>query len=221
MSQTRRLICTATAVGLIATYGLVTAMDNRQREPKRESFRAQDMAAPIPRTNGRPTPTPEPEMRPEITEHIEAMKKATEQITITVEEYELESLGTYFITAYCSCSRCCGIYAHGETASGVTVHRADEFNRKREPTTAAIDPRLHGFEELIYVPSEDRIYITEDTGSAVKGHHIDLYQDDHWTVQGYNTRYEEIYSVTVTTHEEPASKYDIHHFFIPREVAQQ
>lgn len=33
-----------------------------------------------------------------------------------------DSLGKVWVTAYCSCSQCCGSYANGITASGTTVH---------------------------------------------------------------------------------------------------
>jgi 3D (Asp-Asp-Asp) domain-containing protein len=208
---TSRLI----AAAVIATIGFIASTENRKKETPKHSYRAQDMVAPIPKTT-RITPTPEPTMNPKVKEFQDTIAEEMERIPIEVTDYEYEYIGTYLITAYCSCVQCCG-WDTGTTASGETVHRADEFNRKREPTTAAIDPRLHSFGDLIYVPSEDRIYICEDTGGAVKGRHIDLYQDDHETVRGYNTRYEELYSVTISSHMEPASRYDIQRYIHQRE----
>lgn len=200
-------IIAATAVVLIATLGFISAKDSRPEE--KHSFRPQDMAVPLPTNRPTPTPTPIPEMNPIIKEHHQEIREKMADIQISYEKMKMTSIGKYYITGYCACSRCCGKWAHGETASGATVHRADEEHRLTEPSTAAIDPKLHKFGELIYVPSEDRIYITEDTGSAVKGKHIDLYQSDHDAVAAFNTRTEELYSVSWETHTARAGDYDI------------
>lgn len=200
-------IVAATAVAIIATLVFITARDSRPE--KKHSFRPQDMAVPLPTDRPTPTPTPIPQMDPIIKDHQEDIREKMSNIQIKCEMMELRSLGTYFITGYCACSRCCGQWAHGETASGATVHRADEEHRLTEPTTAAIDPRLHKFGELIYVPSEDRVYICEDTGSGVKGKWLDCYQSDHSAVQSFNTRREELFSVSWKSITFRAGDYDI------------
>lgn len=111
---------------------------------------------------------------------------------ITIEK---EYIGRYFITAYCDCSKCCWP-STGKTASGTDTHYSDEWN---EPTTCAIDRRIHGFGEFLMV--DGKIYRTEDTGSAVKGHHIDVYRPNHDSVKHFDSHYSSVYKVTFTTHQ--------------------
>ena len=76
--------------------------------------------------------------------------------------------GEFKITHYCNCSICCGRWAGGPTASGTIP----SVNR-----TIAVDPDVIplGTEVLI----DGVQYIAEDTGSAIKGTHIDIYCDLH------------------------------------------
>lgn len=215
--RTEKFIYMALTAALIATLGFMGSVELATAPvPERTTKHRTAVPAPEP---PRPPIQPIPQMRPELKEFKRTIDKEMAWIPIETTIYEYEYIGTYFITAYCACKECCG-WDTGITASGETVHRANEINRKSQPTTAAIDPSLHSFGDLIYVPSEDRIYICEDTGSAVKGHHIDLYQDDHEAVQGYNTRYEDLYSVTTRTILEPAGTYDIHKYINQREDTQ-
>ena len=103
---------------------------------------------------------------------------------------KLTSLGTYYITGYTSVE--CG--GSTTTASGTTCHKAasvaDSINN---PTTCAIDPALHDFGDVFYLESFG-YFIAEDTGSAVKGKHLDLYfWDDEYgyalSITGYYTVY--------------------------------
>ncbi len=76
--------------------------------------------------------------------------------------------GEFVITHYCSCPKCCGQNADGVTASGTAAV---------EGRTVAVDPSVipMGSEVMIL----GKIYKAEDTGSAVKGNHVDIYIDDH------------------------------------------
>lgn len=102
----------------------------------------------------------------------------------------LTELGTYYITGYTSIE--CG--GSTMTASGATCHKASYANRITQPTTCAIDPALHDFGDLFYIAEFDTVYVAEDTGSAVKGKHLDLYfWDDEYgyalSITGYYTVY--------------------------------
>jgi len=118
------------------------------------------------------------------------------EVTITL--MEMESIGWYYITAYCPYE--CGY--NGEnfpagwvTASGEICHRADWEDRYTEPTTCAVDPRLHSIwgDEFFYIEEFDRVFVAEDTGSAVKGKHLDLFYDED--ISGFPTGYYEVYAV--------------------------
>ena len=122
---------------------------------------------------------------------IEIPKPTEEPLTIELVEvpefsallYAVEPIGRYYITAY----------SHMETgskitASGGTVHQGNI-------TTCAADvPKYFHFGDYIEVGG--RIYRVEDTGSAVKRRHIDIYIPELKKVKNYNSHYEVIYRVT-------------------------
>ena len=75
---------------------------------------------------------------------------------------------TYIATAYCPCEKCCG-KEDGITASGV---------KAREGITIAADWDV--MPEGTIVEIEGIGYrIVQDTGSAIKGHRIDIYFEVH------------------------------------------
>lgn len=118
------------------------------------------------------------------------------EVTITI--MQLESLGWYYITAYCPSE--CGWngfnYPTGwTTASGEICHRADWEHRYSEPTTCAISRSVHSFGEYFYIEEFDRVFISEDTGPGVQGKHLDLFYEDYDSVLSFPTGYYEVFSV--------------------------
>lgn len=122
---------------------------------------------------------------------------------------EFEYLGTYFITGYSDEET----YSR-MTASGEEVHFSEEWD---EPTTCAIDRNYHSFGDILlvgdpYDPDNRKLYIAEDTGSAVKGHHVDCFVETMEEVNNFPTRYESVYLVTYIdlsmTEEERQAIYD-------------
>lgn len=71
-------------------------------------------------------------------------------------------------TAYCPCSRCCGSYANGITATGL----------KAGYGVAAVDPRVIPLGTKLYVEGYGYC-IAADTGGAIKGNRIDLCYGSH------------------------------------------
>ena len=150
-----------------------------------------------------PTPTLIP--TPTIVE-----EEKEELFLVTYERMELTSLGTYFITSYCPSE--CGYNGYNYptgwmTASDTICHRAEYNYRLSEPTTCAIDRRFHSFGDVFYIEEFDRTFVAEDTGSAVKGRHLDLFYEYYDDVCYFPTGYYEVYSVewveeTVTVTEE-------------------
>lgn len=95
----------------------------------------------------------------------------------------MTSLGTFKITAYCSCSYCCGKNAvHGLTRTG-TVPRANY--------TISVDPKLIPLGSLVMINGQ--IYRAEDTGSAIKGNIIDMYFDTHQQAKNFGVQYFDVY----------------------------
>ena len=123
-----------------------------------------------------------------LDEHTDISKKF-KHVILPVDYMKMELLGKYYITGYTSLE-CDGSTM---TASGATVHKGN-------PTTCAIDPALWDFGDLFYIPYFDQVYVAEDTGSAVKGKHLDLYfYDDEYNYALSITGYYEVYSVEYIT----------------------
>lgn len=134
------------------------------------------------------------------------IKSKIDTVTLPTEEIVLTSLGTYYITGYTSIE--CG--GSTMTASGATVHKADYEDRLTMPTTCAIDPKLHDFGDLFYIAEFDTVYVAEDTGSAVKGKHLDLYfWDSEYNYALSITGYYEVFTVEYECGTVEAAKYNI------------
>ncbi len=103
---------------------------------------------------------------------------------------------TMRVTGYCPCGECCNwkrnwlfrpVIASGPnkgkhkkvgcTASGKMAGRG----------TIAADARLFPFGAIMYVPGYG-YGIVEDRGSAIKGHHIDLFYRSHLTANKWGSR---------------------------------
>ena len=83
---------------------------------------------------------------------------------------------TYKITAYCSCSKCCG-KTTGRTASG-TVATAGR-------TVAA--PAKFAFGTKLNIGGH--IYTVEDRGGAIQGNRIDIYVSSHSAASQWGVKY--------------------------------
>lgn len=129
-----------------------------------------ESVSPIPTTS--PTPTPE---------ERHSLDEIPEELATSVM-YAKQSIGRYYITAYSDLETRCKI-----TASGTTVHEG-------VITTCAVDPKLHKFGT--YFEIDGNLYIAEDTGSAVKKRHIDIFIHDMKKMSRYGSNYQEIYIVS-------------------------
>lgn len=146
---------------------------------------------------------------PEVEEHWRAVfSPALEEemnlrniwngLTIEYTTIETEYLGRYFITAYCpeECGYNGSNYPKGWTTASGTICHYSESNF--EPTTCAIDRNFHKFGELLMV--DGKVYVTEDTGSGVKGLWVDCFVETMAEVRAWNTGYKSVYSVRYENH---------------------
>lgn len=83
----------------------------------------------------------------------------------------------YKVTAYCSCSKCCGSHANGYTASGT---KATAGRTIAAPSNFAFGTKL-----LI----NGKEYVVEDRGGAIKGNRIDMYVDSHAQALAWGVKY--------------------------------
>ena len=141
-----------------------------------------------------------------VMESVDEIKAAMDTVMLPTCDIVLTDLGTYYITGYTSVE--CG--GSTTTASGTTCHKASSYQDSfYNPTTCAIDPALHDFGDLFFIEGFG-CYIAEDTGSAVKGKHLDLYfWDDEYNYALSITGYHTVYSVEIVYGEVPATNYDI------------
>ena len=147
---------------------LVTAKPNVS-EVEKESTptpKPQPTQKPTTTPTTQPTTTPEPE--PEVKEEVEEPED-TEEST--------ESSGTvmqFKTTAYCNCSKCCGKWAGGPTASGVMPVAG---------RTVAMGGVPFGTKIVI----NGHTYIVEDRGTPFG--HVDIYFNTHKEALNYGLKY--------------------------------
>lgn len=94
------------------------------------------------------------------------------------------SLGTYELTAYCACSKCCG-KSDGITASGT---------KATQGRTIAADTSILPFGTAVYINGQK--YIVEDKGGAVKGKRIDIFFNSHQEAIKFGRQYATVYIKT-------------------------
>ncbi|MCD8054226.1 MAG: SH3 domain-containing protein [Lachnospiraceae bacterium] len=97
---------------------------------------------------------------------------------------EWVSLGTFKITAYCGCSKCCGSSCTGKTASGATP---------KANYTIAVDKSVISLGTKVKLGDSDTVYVAQDTGGAIKGNKIDVYFDTHSAALNFGVKYMEVY----------------------------
>ena len=126
-----------------------------------------------------PLPTEQEETIVEEEHHGELEESPTD---ISFLFYATQPIGRYYITAYNHKET-----GSKQTASGKTVHQGTI-------TSCAADPKYHRFGE--YLEIDGKLYRVEDTGSAVKKRHIDLYFASYRDMTRYGSNYQTIHKVS-------------------------
>ena len=99
-------------------------------------------------------------------ENIETSPEGETELEQENIDMNLEYLGIYTLTAYCSCEECCG-KSDGITASGV----------KARPNHTIAAPSEFAFGTKLMINGIE--YTVEDRGGAIKDKRIDVYFDSH------------------------------------------
>lgn len=122
----------------------------------------------------------------ETTTEEATTEEATTDIPLTTVKYEdipeYTELGTFKLTAYCSCSKCCG-KSDGITASG---------KKAKANHTVATDKSIP-FGTNLMINGET--YVVEDRGGAVEGNVIDIYFDSHEEAVNFGSKYAKVFEV--------------------------
>ena len=110
---------------------------------------------------------------------VQVQKKVTSRNTNTARATSGTSSGTavYKVTAYCACSKCCGKYASGYTASGTKATAGR--------TVAASSKFSFGTKLSI----NGKTYVVEDRGGAITGNKIDIYMNSHAEALAWGVKY--------------------------------
>ena len=82
---------------------------------------------------------------------------------------QIEPLGTFTVTHYCSCEKCC------EKSDGITA----TGTQATEGRTIAVDKNVIPLGSKVIIDNHE--YIAEDIGGAIKGNKVDIFVSDHET----------------------------------------
>ena len=118
-----------------------------------------------------------------VTEELERTADAEELVGVAPVEQEatgrLLSIGEFDLTAYCSCEKCCGVWAKNRPVDemGNEIVYGASGNRLFANRSVAVDPSVipYGMELVI----DGLRYAAHDCGGAIKGNRIDVYFDSH------------------------------------------
>ncbi len=112
-----------------------------------------------------------------------------EQVTVEDDAPKLTYIGTFIVTAYCPCEKCCGKWADGITSTGTVATQG---------RTIAVDPRVIPYGTVLYFEGHGGNfggYIAEDCGGSIKGNRIDLFFDSHDEANEWGIKTRDIYII--------------------------
>lgn len=99
-----------------------------------------------------------------------------------------EHTANFVVTSYCGCSKCCGKYSGGSQSEAYGA-----LGTKLTPYySIAVDPNLIPLGTILW-DEEGNYYKAEDTGSGIKGNHIDLFVGNHKEAWNKGTSYIQLY----------------------------
>lgn len=126
-------------------------------------------------------------------ESVATEPPSTEPDEIEPTEPPLISLGTFKLTAYCSCQKCCGSYALNRPVDedGNEIVYGAMGVRLEAGVSIAVDPRVIPYGAQVII--DGHTYTAHDTGGNIKGNRIDVYFDDHQEAWNFGTQYAEVY----------------------------
>lgn len=93
-------------------------------------------------------------------------------------------LGTFEITGYCSCDKCCGV-------KDVKLTKSETV--PRSSYTVAVDPEVIPLGTRIMI--DGVIYCAEDVGKAIRGQIVDIYFDSHEEALEFGRQKKKVYRV--------------------------
>lgn len=113
------------------------------------------------------------------TQTTENTTKPTPNTTKITTKPEWNSMGVFKLTAYCACDKCCGRWAEERPIgkNGKQVVYTASGAVAKEGKTVAVDPTVIPFGTKLKI--DGKVYVAQDSGSAIKDNRIDIYIEDH------------------------------------------
>lgn len=115
---------------------------------------------------------------------------------------QLTSLGTFKLTHYCPCEKCCGKWALSRPldANGQPIVYTASGTVAKQGRTIAVDTRVipYGTTVLVrYADGTEETFVAEDVGGAIKENRIDIYMDSHQAALNAGVKTAEVFIVEV------------------------
>lgn len=126
---------------------------------------------------------------PETKKETEPVEEQTEQ----PEEPKLVCLGTYKLTAYCGCSKCCGKWGENRPVDeyGKTIVKTAGGYRAVEGVTVAADISILPYGTKVIINGHE--YTVQDRGGVINGNKIDIYFESHQAALEFGVQYADVY----------------------------
>lgn len=103
------------------------------------------------------------------------------------------SLGNFKLTAYCSCEICCNNWALNrpidENGNDIVYGAIGE--ELKEGYSIAVDPSVIAYNSKVII--NNKVYVAQDCGGAIKGNRIDLYFSSHEDALNHGVKYAEVF----------------------------
>lgn len=159
----------AFTIALGITFGFILLFDRADRIEQRHIAESVPKAKPVVIAT-----TPEPETMPE-------------------PEIEPVNLGEFKLTAYCSCSKCCGKWAENRPldANGNEIVYGASGDRLTAGYSVAVDPTVIPYGTKLLINGQE--YEAQDCGGAIKNKRIDVYFNNHADAVQFGVQYADIF----------------------------
>lgn len=134
----------------------------------------------------------EPKEQPQLSK-ITIIEPPIEILAPVVADIEPEviepiSLGEYKLTAYCSCSKCCGKWADNRPEGKVIGASGKELTAGY---SIAVDPKIIPYGTVVTINGQE--YEAMDCGGAIKDNRIDIYFNNHDEALEFGVQYAEVF----------------------------
>lgn len=128
-----------------------------------------------------------------ITSNSNELTEDKPTVIEAVVEPELISLGEFKLTAYCSCRRCCGIWAENRPvdSNGNELVYGVSGELLRAGYSVAVDTSVIPYGTVLVINGQE--YEAVDCGGAVNGNHIDVYFSEHEDAVEFGVQYAEVF----------------------------